>query len=146
MVLPPTANENAYKYCFNLLNIGDMSLPHYWSNLFLAMRSILIPDQLTILMQKILDVELMAGFKIIKVDNPEKPGELVEAQKPTMTLYEIETYLFNSYNLKSYFLVAGKKITQFEIERKLFDVKVWCFEQMFAIQHQILFTRPLVRL
>lgn len=146
MTLPPTAKENAYKYCFNLLNIGDMTLPHYWSNLFLAMRSILSEEQLVELQQKILEVELMAGYKMHKIPNPEKEGETMEVFKPVMTLYEIETYLFNSYNLKSYFNVKGKKITQFEIERKLFEVKSWCFQLMFAMQHRILFTRPLVRL
>ena len=124
-MLYPQPLEIAYKYCFNMLNIGDMAMPHYWSNLFLAMRSILDEEKLGLLGKRVSEVEVLCG---------------------RISLYEIETYLMNSWNLKKYFLVGGKKVTQFEVERKLFDIKHWLFRELFALQHQILFTKPPIRL
>lgn len=139
----PSHLEISYKYCFNLLNIGDMVMPHYWSNLFLALRSILNDDQMTELKKMVTDVTFMCGTKTNK---KEVNGEIQVEVIPLMSLYEIETYLFNSWNLKSYFLVNGQKISQFEIEKKLFDIKQWCYYRLFEIQSQILFTKPPIRL
>lgn len=141
----PSPLEISYKYTFSLLNIGDMVMPHYWSNLFLAMRSMLSPEDYESLKKQIIEVTMICGNKKVKLLD-EKTGEIEEIRKPTMTLYEIETYLFNSWNLKSYFLVEGRKITQFEIERKLFEIKQFCYAKMFEIQGQILFTKPPIRL
>jgi hypothetical protein len=127
-----------------MLSIGDMVMPHYWSNLFLAMRSMLIEADYNILKEQIIEVCKMCGVKNEKTYDD--AGDLILITNPTMTLYEIETYLFNSWNLKSYFLVEGRKITQFEIERKLFEIKQFCYTKMFEIQGQILFTKPPIRM
>lgn len=136
MVLRPTQKEMAYKYVFGLLNMGDMTLPHYWSNLFIAMQHLLSEEDMTELKHKIADVERMCGSKIERKRNGSKKI------LPQMSLYEIEIYLFNSFNLKSYFLVDGEKVTQFEIERKLFEIKEWCFDKVNTISRDILFTKP----
>jgi hypothetical protein len=136
-MIPPQPLEIAYKFCFGMLNIGDMQMPHYWSNLFLAMRSILDEDELKELHLQIKDVDLMCGYSY---------DEESDSFKPVMKLYEIETYLMNSWNLKRYFLVNGKKVTQFDIEKALFDIKYWCFQRLFQLQHEILFTKPPIRI
>lgn len=141
----PSPLEISYKYCFNLLNIGDMVMPHYWSNLFLAMKSMLDEKDYESLKSQVVEVCKMAGTRKVRILN-EDTGEIEEMRKPIMTLYEIETYLFNSWNLKSYFLVEGRKMTQFEIERKLFEIKQFCYSKMFEIQGQILFTKPPIRI
>jgi len=139
----PSHLEISYKYCWGLLNLGDMVMPHYWSNLFLALRSILSDTEMEELKVMIKEVTLMCGTKTTR---KEVDGKTEIKVVPSMNLYEIETYLFNSWNLKSYFLVNGKRITQFEIESKLFEIKQWCFYKLFEIQSQILFTKPPIRL
>ena len=108
------------------------------------MRSLLDEEQLEQLKKMIHELEMMCGSSYTRVYSPE--GKVDYKAVPDMRLYEIETYLMNSWNLKRYFLVGGRKVTQFEIERKLFEIKQWCYNRVFEMQRMILFTKPPIRI
>jgi hypothetical protein len=60
---------------------------------------------------------------------------------PLMPMKQIETYMDNNLDLKSFFKEHGKLITQMELNSELDKVKVWVYQEAVEMMPYIRFTK-----
>jgi hypothetical protein len=60
---------------------------------------------------------------------------------PLMNLKEIETYMDNNFDLKSFFKEHGKTITQMELNAELEKIKIWVYQEAVEMMPYIRFTK-----
>jgi hypothetical protein len=61
--------------------------------------------------------------------------------QPLMDLKQIETYMDNNMNLKSFFKEHGKKVTQMELNSELEKIKIWVYQEAVQLMPYIRFTK-----
>jgi hypothetical protein len=60
---------------------------------------------------------------------------------PLMGLKELETYMDNNMDLKSYFKETGGKVTQMELSAELEKIKIWVYQEAVQMMPYIRFTK-----
>ena len=88
--------------------------------------------------------ELEAMFRAISDQIEQldrKEYYLIYKLTPLMALKQIETYMDNNMDLKSFFKEHGKLITQMELNSELDKVKIWVYQEAVEMMPYIRFTK-----
>lgn len=127
-VIPPTNGEIVYKQCYRILLMNPLMMNDYFSQLFSSFKSMmtLFDDQYNL-------KELEARIKDIE--------DWLSDEYNPLTLSEVETRMFQNFDLLSGFEVNGVLITQMDINDRLNKIKSWLTELLYEYLPHIRFTQ-----
>ncbi len=77
--------------------------------------------------------------KMDRLENQEY--QLLFRLTPLMPLKQIETYMDNNMDLKSFFKEHGRLVTQMELNSELDQIKVWVYQEAVEMMPYIRFTK-----
>jgi len=111
-----------------LLELNSL-MPHYFSELILLAEQLLSPEEREQLHAKIFEVEKMV-LEVEVVPKETQDGKMiwVERIKGRLSLYDIEMATESNVDYYSYFeRDDGTKVSKFDVERKLNEIKGWLY-------------------
>lgn len=114
-----------------LLELNSL-MPHYWTECILLAEQLLSPEEREKLHAKIFEIEKMV-LEVEVVPKETQDGKMiwVERIKGKLSLYDIEMATESNMDYYSYFeREDGTKVTKFDVERRLNDIKSWLYERV----------------
>lgn len=114
-----------------MLELNEL-MPHYWSNLIMLAEQLLEDDERQKLYEMIFDVEkIVLETEMVQREQPDGTIVWVERIKGRLSLYDIEMAIESNPDYYAYFeRPDGTKVTKFDVERKLNNIKGWLYEKV----------------
>lgn len=114
-----------------LLELNSL-MPHYFGELILLAEQLLSQEEREELHGKIFDVEkLVLETEVVPKEQEDGTVLWVERIKGRLSLYDVEMAIESNPDYYCYFESDdGRRVTKFDVERKLNEIKAWLYEKV----------------